>query len=723
MKNTKAKRKLKDQKAITLIALVITIIVLLILAAVTMITLTGENGILNRAKESAEQTEMKAIEERANLVKTDLLMDGILKEEKLSRITLLMGISKEFKDGLISGNKVIVENKKYDIKVDANLNITVQKHQSANNVAELNVDYEVLVIDNDNAEIYLYVDSEMLYYSYDDYEAYARTVLSQRTPEEIKEMFYEGEKFEYEDYYQEEYPGQEISKQLVAEDYGYSSYEELINNIATDYGYSSLEDLLVNWEYVEREKFMDMIAEVEGMEEADYEITNVQGYSIKKLDVGIFRCIVPKGNTYNFVVTFLGESKNVEVVVSDDELDPETIFDFDPETGAIALKNAKLSATSYADHVTGNGEVTKLSTIVIPNEINGVTVKRIGINRLHVGEDKNTYYTQGINSTYVEKIMLPDTIEEIYKNAFYGCTNLTDITIQSGVTSIGESAFSGCSSLTKIIIPDSVTSIGKLAFRECYSLTDITLSNSLTNIDVEAFEYCTNLTNIILPDSVTNIGSEAFYYCSSLTSITIPRGVTNIGYSIFKGCTGLKEISVDSNNNNYSSEDHILFNKDKSKIICYPIAKDGKEYNIPTGVKEIEGNAFYECRNLTNIIIPNSVTYIGNYAFENCSSLTNITIPNTVTSIGQGAFENCSSLTDITIPNGVNIIDYYTFYRCNSLTNITIPDSVTHIDGGAFSGCESLTDVYYKGTEEQWQSIYVRYGNESLTNATIHYNQ
>ena len=141
MKNTKAKRKLKDQKAITLIALVITIIVLLILAAVTMITLTGENGILNRAKESAEQTEMKDIEERANLVKTDLLMDGILKEEKLSRHTLLMGISKEFKDGLISANKVIVENKKYDIKVDANLNITVQKHQSAINATELNVDY------------------------------------------------------------------------------------------------------------------------------------------------------------------------------------------------------------------------------------------------------------------------------------------------------------------------------------------------------------------------------------------------------------------------------------------------------------------------------------------------------------------------------------------------------------------------------------------------------
>ena len=87
-------------------------------------------------------------------------------------------------------------------------------------------------------------------------------------------------------------------------------------------------------------------------------------------------------------------------------------------------------------------------------------------------------------------------------------------------------------------------------------------------------------------------------------------------------------------------------------------------------------------------------------AFEGCSSLTNITIPDSVTSIGMAAFDGCSSLT-----------------------NITIPDSVTSIDRWAFSDCSSLTDVYYKGTEEQWQGINVRYGNESLTNATIHYNQ
>lgn len=63
---------MKNQKGITLIALVITIIVLLILAGVSIAMLTGENGILTNATESKNKTL-----EKSALEKIDIALNGI----------------------------------------------------------------------------------------------------------------------------------------------------------------------------------------------------------------------------------------------------------------------------------------------------------------------------------------------------------------------------------------------------------------------------------------------------------------------------------------------------------------------------------------------------------------------------------------------------------------------------------------------------------------------
>ena len=63
--------KTKENKGITLIALVITIIVLLILAGVTIATLVGNNGILNKASQAAEETRIAQVEEQVNLWKSE----------------------------------------------------------------------------------------------------------------------------------------------------------------------------------------------------------------------------------------------------------------------------------------------------------------------------------------------------------------------------------------------------------------------------------------------------------------------------------------------------------------------------------------------------------------------------------------------------------------------------------------------------------------------------
>ena len=285
--------------------------------------------------------------------------------------------------------------------------------------------------------------------------------------------------------------------------------------------------------------------------------------------------------------------------------------------------------------------------------------------------------------------------------------------------------FKNRESIKNVVIEEGATNISTYAFYCCSNLINITISNSVTNIESDAFATCSSLTNITIPNSVMSIEEFAIIDCDNLESITISNSVTNIGDGLCYRCSNLKNIYVDKNNQYYSSENGILFNKDKSKLIKYPDGKINKQCIIPDNVTDIGEYAFAACSSLTSITIPNSVTSISDRAFYYCSSLTSITIPNIVTSIGGSAFNSCSSLTNITIPNSVTCIDAYTFMRCSSLTSITIPNSVTSIEYGAFNECSSLTDVYYTGTKAEWEKIDIDNsynGNDDLLNATIHYS-
>ena len=154
-----------------------------------------------------------------------------------------------------------------------------------------------------------------------------------------------------------------------------------------------------------------------------------------------------------------------------------------------------------------------------------------------------------------------------------------------------------------------------------------------------------------------------------------------------------------------------------------------KNVIINNGVTSIGKSAFSYCSNLISITIPNSVTSIGGKAFVSCRSLTSITIPDSVTSIGGDAFGCCESLTSINVDSnnekymsdngvlytkdkktliqypskkegteylilqGVESIGEFAFSDCTSLTNITIPNSVTSIGVDAFYKCTSLTNI------------------------------
>ena len=401
-----------------------------------------------------------------------------------------------------------------------------------------------------------------------------------------------------------------------------------------------------------------------------------------------------------------------------------------PDSVTSIGKNAFYSCTSLESVTIGSGVTsigssafygcTSLASITIPDSVTSIGYEAF----------------KGCAS--LKSITIESGVTSIDDYAFSGCTSLASMTIPNSVTSIGDDAFSGCTSLTSVKIGNGVTSIGGYAFEGCTSLASMTIPNSVTSIGYRAFLNCTSLTSIIIPDSVTSIGDIAFYNTAyyndksnwdngilyignhlikatlsesveikqgtktiadsalggdSTSSITIPDSVISIGDEAFTYCINLAEINVGIENANYSSENGILFNKDKTEIVCYPAGKrDVSSYSIPDSVTII-GDGAFKFTSLTSITIPDGVTSIGRYAFEDCRPLTSITIPDSVTNIGSSAFRNCTSLESVTIGDGVTSIEDETFWNCQSLASVTIGSSVTSIGDEAFFNCTSLTSI------------------------------
>lgn len=215
---------------------------------------------------------------------------------------------------------------------------------------------------------------------------------------------------------------------------------------------------------------------------------------------------------------------------------------------------------------------------------------------------------------------LPSGLTSIEDCTFFDCSSLTSIKLPKGVTSIGYNTFSGCSSLTSIELPVGITSIGVGAFYGCNSLAGIKLPEGLTSIEGCAFSGCSSLTSIKIPGTVTDIGADAFSRCSSLTSIEIGSGVTGLQWEMFCTCDNLSDISVDEGNTQYSSQDGVVFDKDKTTLIYCPKGKAG-DYQIPAGVTTINANALNGCYYLKHMEIPSGVINIGTDAFSGCGNL------------------------------------------------------------------------------------------------------
>jgi hypothetical protein len=258
--------------------------------------------------------------------------------------------------------------------------------------------------------------------------------------------------------------------------------------------------------------------------------------------------------------------------------------------------------------------------------------------------------------------------------------------IQDGVTNIADGAFYECAGLTAVNIPNSVTIIGHFAFYGCAGLTSVSIGNSVTVIGNCAFRDCVGLTVFTVPTPVTTVGEEVFESCENLTAVNISASVTLLDESAFEHCPKLTAVNIDAANPNYTSENGVMFNKNKTTLIFYPQGKTGS-YVVPLTVHIIQDGAFFDCGGLTEITISDSVETVGIRSFAFCSGLVSIVIPNSVTTLADESFEGCEGLTSVTLGSSVTAINYYAFSGCTNLTTVAnlnpVPQNIEN--SGVFS--------------------------------------
>jgi hypothetical protein len=348
-------------------------------------------------------------------------------------------------------------------------------------------------------------------------------------------------------------------------------------------------------------------------------------------------------------------------------------------------------------------------TPIIQTMIIGQTLLKIRAKKLRVfncAQSPLSRITKSISAalsfllliTFISFGISPSANASVPATGLYGCSSGTigssaspNYVILNGIVEGGNF----CNG--HVVIPTGVTGIGTEAFKAFAGgpvITGITIPNTVTSIGRAAFEDQIALSSLTIPSSVTSIGADAFWGAILLTTLSIPDSVTSIGRAALAGTSALTSFTVGAGNPNYSSVGGVVFNKNKTELVQYPIGNTATSYTIPDTVLSISDFAFNRASTLTSLAIPNSVQSIGADSFSDMQSLTTLTIPNSVTSIGFSAFSNLSSMTELTISNTLTSISAFAFWGASSLQTLSIPNSVISIGDDAFSNATSLRSLY-----------------------------
>jgi len=347
------------------------------------------------------------------------------------------------------------------------------------------------------------------------------------------------------------------------------------------------------------------------------------------------------------------------------------------ESRALLFGNSVNTIDQYAFQ----GCVGFTGDLVIPNSVTSIGQYAFngcsgfnGTLTLPVNESITTInqYTFNGCSGLTGTLTIPASVTEVAYSAFRDCSGFTGaLTLHNALATIGEYAFYGCSNIPELTIGEGVTSIGGFAFWNCPNLATVhfNAANCTSMVTISWYSVfsgtsygdATPIVTLTIGENVTSIPAFAFRYSNNMTcDIHIPDAVTSIGTYAFANCSG-------------------------------------NDVSIGNGVANINDYAFYQSAGFNGTLtLGNALANIGQNAFQGCSGFTgDLVIPNSITTLGEYAFEGCSGFDgSLVIGRGIQTINESTFANCSGFSGaLILGTQVNSIGNNAFQNCSAFALV------------------------------
>lgn len=234
--------------------------------------------------------------------------------------------------------------------------------------------------------------------------------------------------------------------------------------------------------------------------------------------------------------------------------------------------------------------------------------------------------------------------------------------------------------IKKIILPDNIVEIGRNAFNYM-ELEYINLPKSLRKLNQYSFANChwLKVDPLIIPEGITEIPGQCFVNCQSFRELILPSTLRTICDLAFYN-TRMEEVQFPCD------LDSIGFAAFSESILL-------QKAILPDNCHRLGGFVFNHCIRLKKLKIPNGIQKVPNSFAGLCDSLEVVNFSGTVTEIGSSAFDGNSKLRNFKFPNNLEVIGHSAFYSCKP-DSVVFPKSLKYLGGASCKNWNNVQKIY-----------------------------